>query len=157
MTGHLVLSTIHTNDARSSIDRLLGIGVEPYLISGAVKGIISQRLVRRICPHCKKSYKPDANELDSLQLPTNKDYTFYKGSGCPECFYTGYRGRIAVFEILVMNREIKNAIMQNDALGIDRALAKSGFTPILENCRELVYEGITTTKEVSRAISRTDY
>lgn len=157
MTGHLVLSTIHTNDARSSIDRLLGIGVEPYLISGAVKGIISQRLVRRICPHCRKAYTPDNSELEFLRLSKNKAFTFYKGSGCPECFYTGYRGRIAVFEILVMNRDIKNAIMQNDSVGIDKALEKSDFVPIIANCAELVLEGITTTKEVSRAVSRTDY
>ena len=157
MTGHLVLSTIHTNDARSSIDRLLGIGVEPYMISGSVKGIISQRLVRKICPHCKTPYQPEESELKLLQLPDDGEFTFYKGKGCPECFYTGYRGRQAVFEILVFNSEIKRAILRNDAIELEKAIAESGFVSILENCRELVYEGVTTTKEVSRAISRTDY
>lgn len=157
MTGHLVLSTIHTNDARSSVDRLLGIGVEPYLISGSVKGIISQRLVRKICPHCKTSYTPDENELETLRLPKNKNYTFYKGNGCPDCFYTGYRGRQAVFEILLFNGDIKRAILNNDGVELDKAIANSGFRPILENCCELVQEGITTVKEVARAVSRTDY
>ena len=122
MTGHLVLSTIHTNDARSSIDRLLGIGVEPYMISGSVKGIISQRLVRKICPHCKTAYKPDESELKALQLPETSEFTFYKGKGCPDCFFTGYRGRQAVFEILVFNSEIKRAIIKGDALELEKAI-----------------------------------
>ena len=157
MTGHLVLSTIHTNDAKSSIDRLLGIGVEPYLISGSVKGIISQRLVRRICPHCKKSYTPDSNELGLLGLKDDKEFTFYKGEGCPDCFYTGYRGRMAVFEILVFTSDFKRAILMNDPIALEKAIKDSDFRPILENCVELVLEGITTAKEVSRAVSRTDY
>ena len=157
MTGHLVLSTIHTNDAKSSIDRLLGIGVEPYLISGAVKGIISQRLVRRICPHCKTAYTPEESEIELLRLPKDQEYTFYKGKGCPECFYTGSRGRIAVFEILVFTHDIKSAILKDDPDLLEKAIEDSGFRPILENCQELVLEGITTTKDVSRAVSRTDY
>lgn len=157
MTGHLVLSTIHTNDAKSSIDRLLGIGVEPYLISGAVKGIISQRLVRRICPHCKTAYQPEESEVRLLRLPTNKNYTFYKGAGCSECFYTGSRGRIAVFEILVFTADIKRAILKGDTDALEKAIEASGFRPIIENCQELVLDGVTTTKDVSRAVSRTDY
>ena len=157
MTGHLVLSTIHTNDAKSSIDRLLGIGVEPYLIAGSVKGIISQRLVRRICPRCKMAYTPDETETKFLKLPSNRNYTFYRGQGCPECFYTGYRGRMAVFEILVFNSDIKRAISTNDPVALEKAIEASGFTPILENCRELVLDGVTSAKEVSRAVSRTDY
>ena len=157
LTGHLVLSTIHTNDARSSIDRLLGLGIEPYLIAGSVKGIISQRLVRRICPRCKMEYTPEDMEIEQLRLPKNRKYTFFKGKGCSDCFYTGYRGRMAVFEILMFNSEIKRAIMAGDPVGVDEAIDKSGFTPILDNCAELVLEGITSAKEVSRAVSRTDY
>lgn len=157
MTGHLVLSTIHTNDAKSSIDRLLGIGVEPYLISGAVKGIISQRLVRRICPHCKTEYVPDESELEMMRMKPASQVKFYKGEGCPECFYTGYRGRMAVFEILAFTADIKRAILVNDPVALEKAIEESGFNPILENCRELVLEGITTVQEVSRAVSRTDY
>ena len=157
MTGHLVLSTIHTNDAKSSIDRLLGIGVEPYLIAGSLKGIISQRLVRRICPKCKTSYKPDANELSLLRMQDDEEFTFYKGEGCADCFYTGYRGRMAVFEILTINTEMRRAIQKNDMVALEIAIENSEFRPILENCKELVLEGITTAREVSRAVSRTDY
>ncbi|MBR2046450.1 MAG: Flp pilus assembly complex ATPase component TadA [Agathobacter sp.] len=157
MTGHLVLSTIHTNDAKSSIDRLLGLGIEPYLISGSVKGIVSQRLVRRICPRCREEYTPDVTETNILKLPDTRKYTFFKGKGCPDCFYTGYRGRVAVFEILVFNADIKRAIMANDPIALEKAIAASGFVPIIENCRELVFEGVTSAKEVARAISRTDY
>ena len=157
MTGHLVLSTIHTNDAKSSIDRLLGIGVEPYLIAGSLKGIISQRLVRRICPKCKTSYKPDASELSLLRMQDDEDFTFYKGEGCADCFYTGYRGRMAVFEILTINTEMRRAIQKNDMVALEIAIENSEFRPILENCKELVLEGITTAREVSRAVSRTDY
>lgn len=157
MTGHLVLSTIHTNDAKSSIDRLLGIGVEPYLIAGSLKGIVSQRLVRRICPKCKTAYKPDASELSLLHMTDDEDFTFYKGQGCADCFYTGYRGRLAVFEILTINTEMRRAIQQNDMTALEIAIENSEFKPILENCKELVLEGITTAREVSRAVSRTDY
>lgn len=157
MTGHLVLSTIHTNDAKSSIDRLLGIGVESYLIAGSLKGIISQRLVRRICPKCKRAYKPDANELSLLRIKDDEDFTFYKGEGCADCFYTGYRGRLAVFEILTINTEMRRAIQKNDMVALEIAIENSEFKPILENCKELVLEGITTAREVSRAVSRTDY
>ena len=157
MTGHLVLSTIHTNDAKSSIDRLLGMGVEPYLISGALKGIISQRLVRRICPNCKTSYEPSAEEVGSLRLPTNRQYTFYKGTGCQDCFDTGYKGRLAVFEIMVLTADMKRAIQMNDPVALDNAIKASGFRPILENGIELVMEGITTVSEVNRAVARTDY
>jgi len=157
MTGHLVLSTIHTNDAKSSIDRLLGIGIEPYLISGSVKGIISQRLVRRICPKCKTSYTPDENELSLVKMRPRSAVTFYKGKGCPDCFYTGYSGRIAVFEILLFSQDVKRAIIQQDPVALDKAIAATGFVPIIENCQELVLEGVTTAREVSRAVSRTDY
>ena len=157
LTGHLVLSTIHTNDAKSSIDRLLGIGVEPFLVAGAVKGIISQRLVRRICPKCKIAYEPEESEIELLRLPKNRKYTFFKGAGCADCFQTGSKGRIAVFEILVLNQEIKHAIIQGDTVALDKAVEESGFRPIIMNCQELVLDGITTTKDVSRAVSRTDY
>lgn len=154
MTGHLVMTTIHTNDALSSIDRLLDIGVEPYLISGAVKGIISQRLVRRICPNCRQPYTPSEEEIDLLHLPHHQEYQFYKGAGCPECFQTGYRGRIAVFEILTMTPEIKQAIQSRSLAEMEEAVSKSMFQPIIENCAELVQNGTTTIDEVFRIIGR---
>jgi len=155
LTGHFVLSTLHTNDATSSITRLLGMDVEPYLISDSVKGIISQRLVRRICPHCKKPYKPVIDEVEFLGLDPNKEYTFYKGAGCPECFDSGYRGRIGLYEILVMNPDIKKAILSGDSTQLDPAVKSSGFQPIMVNAADLVQEGITTVNEVVRAIATT--
>lgn len=153
LTGHLVISTIHTNDAKSSVDRLLGMGVEPYLVADSVKGIVSQRLVRRICPSCRKEYTPDQNELRLLKLPADKQYTFYKGEGCAECFYSGYRGRIGVFEILTFNNAMRHAVAENNMRLLEEELEKSDFQPIINNCRDLVLEGVTTTSEISRAIS----
>lgn len=151
MTGHLVLSTIHTNNSVSSIDRLLDIGVEPYLIAGAVKGIVSQRLVRRVCPHCKKAYTPSLEEQAALGLRYG-DYTFYKGEGCGECFNTGYRGRMGVFEILEMNADIRRAIHSRSLKELELAMEKTDFHPMLENCRRLVLEGETSSEEVHRIL-----
>ncbi len=154
MTGHMVLTTIHTNDALSSIDRLLDIGVEPYLISGAVQGIISQRLVRKICPNCKKSYTPSQEELELLGLPLDGQYTFYHGKGCSDCFQTGYRGRTAVFEILTMTPEIRRAIHSRSLALMEEAVSKSTFHPIMENCADLVKNGVTTVEEILRVVGR---
>ena len=153
LTGHLVISTIHTNDAKSSVDRLLGMGVEPYLVADSVKGIVSQRLVRRICPNCRKPYKPDHGEISMMKLPTDREYKFYKGAGCAECFYSGYRGRIGVFEILTFNNEMRHAVAENNMRLLEEELAKSDFQPIIMNCQELVLDGTTSVAEINRAIS----
>ena len=100
----MVLSTVHTNDAIGTIERLIDIGVEPYLISSALKGIVSQRLVRRICPNCRREYTPTPDELDDLGLPTDEDWVFYRGAGCPNCFNTGYRGRVVASRISALLR-----------------------------------------------------
>lgn len=154
MTGHLVLTTIHTNDALSSIDRLLDIGVEPYLIAGAVRGIISQRLVRKICPRCRETYIPTQEEAALLGLSWNEDLRFYRGKGCSECFQTGYRGRTAVFEILTMTADIRRAIHRQNLKELEDAVRASTFHPILENCAQLVTEGVTSMEEVIRIIGR---
>ena len=156
ITGHVVLSTIHTNDSAGTIDRLIDIGVEPYLISGALKGVISQRLVRRICPHCKEEYTPDAEELESLGLSPKEKLKFYRGKGCPECYNTGYRGRIAVFEIMIVNSKIRSIILQRNCReAILEELAKEGsnYVSIQENGIRLVKEGITTSEEVLRVLN----
>lgn len=154
VTGHLVISTIHTNAALATIDRLLDIGVEPYLISAALNGVVSQRLVRRICPNCRTEYEPTAEELESLALDKNAGHKFYKGKGCPNCFGTGYRGRTGVFEILVIDRAIRtaisNGIKQEELLRIAKGTGK--FVTMAENCRRLVLEGITTVSEAKRTI-----
>ena len=156
ITGHLVLSTLHTNDAPSAVDRLRDVGVEPWLISGALRGVVSQRLVRRICPHCKRAYHPASDELALLGLDDAPDLVFYKGEGCPDCHHTGYAGRRAVFEILMIDaplRRLINAGASADELA-DEA-RRHGFTTMRERCRDLVLRGETTAEEAARTISST--
>ena len=156
ITGHLVLSTLHTNDAPSAVDRLRDVGVEPWLISGALRGVVSQRLVRRICPHCKRAYHPASDELALLGLDDAPDLVFYKGEGCPDCHHTGYTGRRAVFEILMLDaplRRLINAGASADELA-DEA-RRHGFTTMRERCRDLVLRGETTAEEAARTISST--
>ena len=153
VTGHLVLSTLHTGDAVSTLDRLADMDIEPYMLATAIKGIVSQRLVRRICPHCRRSYKPTPEELLRVGLPADFTGDFYKGQGCSECFNSGYRGRIVVAEALAINAEISECIhrqVPRDEL-MD-AVMRSGFEPIDMNARQLVVEGITTVDELIRTI-----
>lgn len=159
ITGHLVLSTVHTNDAVSTLDRLVDIGLEPYIIASALKGIISQRLVRRICPNCRREYTPNDEELSRLGLTPEeaRGQPFYHGDGCSECLGTGYRGRTAVFEILVMNAEISRKFRERASRDeLMAAIQRSGFKSILEDCRRLVMEGVTTMDEAYRILHSTD-
>ena len=159
ITGHVVLSTIHTNDAVGTIDRLKDIGVEPYLISSALRGVISQRLVRRICPQCRKAYTPTEEELDTLGLKPDINMEFYRGEGCPNCFDTGYRGRIAVFEMLPITRRVRTMIADGSSRAqIEEELKspEAGFVSLRENALRLVKEGITTSSEITRVINEED-
>ncbi len=159
ITGHVVISTIHTNDAVGTIERLEDIGVEPYLVSSALRGVISQRLVRRICPRCRTAYTPDEDELADLGLPNEEGVQFYKGAGCPECFDTGYHGRIAVFEMLIITGRVRRMIAEGASRGeIEAELKKpeSGFVSLRENALRLVREGVTTSSELLRVISEED-
>lgn len=156
ITGHLVLSTLHTNDAVSVIDRLEDIGVEPYLISSALRGVISQRLVRKICPHCKKAYKPNAEELEMLGMPEDSDAVFYRGEGCQECFHTGTRGRRAVFEILTLNSHLRRMVSNKaDSETVKETALREGFVTMKENCRRLVLRGEISAAEAAKAINST--
>lgn len=158
ITGHVVLSTIHTNDAVGTIERLEDIGVEPYLIATALRAVISQRLVRRICPKCKKSYEATDEEVRRLGLSTEHKHIFYRGEGCADCFNTGYRGRIGVFEILEITPKIRPLISQQagrSAIEQELASAHSEFKTLRENAIQLVEEGITTAEEVQRVIYET--
>ena len=160
ITGHLVLSTIHTNDALSTIDRLLDIGVEPYLISSALNGVVSQRLVRCICPNCRQEYTPTPEERMDIGLSAeDSSHRFYRGGGCASCFGTGYRGRIAVFEILMLERKLKAAIaarVRPEELA-DMVRKSGHFITLAENCRRLVLEGVTTIEEARRITNSADY
>ena len=155
ITGHLVLSTLHTNDAPSAVDRLRDVGVEPWLISGALRGVVSQRLVRRICPHCKRAYHPASDELALLGLDDAPDLVFYKGEGCPDCHHTGYTGRRAVFEILMIDAPLRRLITAGaSADELADGARRHGFT-MRERCRDLVLRGETTAEEAARTISST--
>ncbi len=152
ITGHLVLSTIHTNDALSTIDRLKDIGVEPYLISGAVNGIISQRLVRRICPDCQQEYDPNPEERMDIGMNDSAASRVSRGAGCSRCFGTGYRGRIAVFEILALSHTLRLAVNRNASREeLEEIIRREGrFVSLAENVRRLVLEGTTTVEEARR-------
>ena len=149
MTGHLVLTTVHTEDAVSAIDRLRDLGVEPYLIGGSLRGVVSQRLVRKICPNCREEYTPDAEIIDLAGInPLNKH--FYKGKGCYMCFDSGYKGRTGVFEILTIDSFLRDQISKGINGNELRKLVSEGgsFTPMIVNGRDLVEKGVTTVDEI---------
>ncbi|MDD2955842.1 MAG: GspE/PulE family protein [Oscillospiraceae bacterium] len=158
LTGHLVLSTVHTNDAISTIDRLLDIGVAPYLISGALKGIISQRLVRKVCEHCRTEYTPTEEELSSVGLQGAQGMHFYRGVGCPHCFHTGYRGRTGVFEILIVDQDLRRALSARAPRAeLEAIIRRNGsFMALEDNCRRLVASGVTSIEEARRTINSAD-
>ena len=154
ITGHLVISTLHTNDAVSTISRLVDIGVEPYMISSALRGVVSQRLVRKICPHCRKAYTPTEEEKRMVGIPENEDVIFYKGEGCQECGRTGYRGRRGVFEILTLDAALRREIANNaSSEELTKTALENGFVTMKDNCRRLVLEGVTTVAEAAKAIN----
>jgi type IV pilus assembly protein PilB len=149
ITGHLVLSTIHTNDAVSSISRLVDMGIEPYLLSSSMVGIVAQRLVRRICPKCKTSYRPDHNEMMLLKL--REPTPLYRGAGCQACNFTGYSKRIAIHEIVKINKDMRELINRRATLDQMRAAAsRYGTTTLRDNCVRLVMDGVSTTEELLR-------
>ncbi|MDH7598365.1 MAG: type II secretion system ATPase GspE [Sedimentisphaerales bacterium] len=153
LTGHLVFTTLHTNDAPSSIARLLDLGVEPYLLTATLEGVVAQRLVRRICTFCKTEYEPTDDQLFELQLTRDqiKGRKFYYGRGCSRCNNTGYKGRIAIFEIMVLNDEIRSLIMEKASTNVLRVAAqKAGMRLLRENGLAAIYDGITTIDEVVR-------
>lgn len=154
ITGHLVISTLHTNDAVSTISRLVDIGVEPYMISSALRGVVSQRLVRKICPHCRKAYTPTEEEKRMVGIAENEDVTFYKGEGCQECGRTGYRGRRGVFEILTLDAALRREVANNaSSEELTKTALENDFVTMKDNCRRLVLEGVTTVAEAAKAIN----
>jgi len=154
LTGHLVLSTLHTNDSASAVTRLIDMGIEPYLISSSVVAVMAQRLVRVICPHCKSIYKPD-EEIISLWQDSEKvsapDTLFYKGTGCKECLETGYLGRTGIFELLVVDDEIKELISKKCGSHIIKeAAVKKGMSTLRDDGLRKALAGETTLEELCR-------
>ena len=162
LTGHLVLSTLHANDASSTIARLDEMGVEPFMVSASLIGIISQRLLRRVCDSCKEAYRPDEQELGRFGLMASREtkVTFFKAHHpeqqetiCPNCKGSGYRGRVGVYEVLRVHEDMATAISRGATTDVIRQLAlESGMVTLLGYSLELVRQGLTTLEEVGRMI-----
>jgi general secretion pathway protein E len=153
LTGHIVFSTLHTNDASAALTRLLDLGLDAYLINAAVIGCIAQRLVRNICPHCKVQYMPDYEEIKALGLDSyiRPEQPLWKGRGCDHCRQTGYYGRTGIFEILPYDTEVKDAIRKNIDLGDLREMVrKKGVRSLFDDGMARVVHGVTTVEEVLR-------
>ena len=151
LTGHIVFTTLHTNDAPTAIARILDLGIEPFLITATLEGIISQRLVRRICNKCKTTYEPTEVQLIELGLTPDKlnGKKFYYGRGCSKCNNTGYRGRTALFEIMVFNDELRELVMEQASTNLLRnAGQKTGMKLLRDNGLAAIYDGVTTIDEV---------
>ncbi len=151
LTGHLVFTTLHTNDAPSAIARLLDLGMEPFLITATLEGIVAQRLVRKICKICKEPYEPTEEQLLELGLTPDsvRGKTFYYGRGCDQCNNTGYRGRIGIFEIMIFNDELRELVMNHASTNVLRnAARKNGMRMLREKGLNAVYNGLTTIEEV---------
>jgi len=150
LTGHLVFSTLHTNDSATSVTRLLDMGIEPFLVASSVVGVVAQRLVRKVCPYCKESYRPSLEELRELGIEDFSGY-FYRGKGCENCMGTGYLGRTAIYEILVVDGRIRKAILENrDSDEIKEIAVKAGMKTLRMDGAEKVKMGVTTPEEVLR-------
>lgn len=151
ITGHLVVSTLHTNSAASTITRLADMGIEPYLIADSTIGVIAQRLVRRLCPECKRQKKADEEELELLQLAPDADVTIYEPCGCPRCDGAGFRGRIGVYEIMEVTQSLKSIISKNgSAEEIKKKALEEGMSTLRMSATRYVLEGITSVQEMMR-------
>ena len=155
ITGHLVFSTIHTNDAVSSINRLVDMGLEPYMVSSALVGVVAQRLVRRICTNCRKAYDADPDLIEQFNFEPGQK--LYKGEGCTDCNGSGYKGRIAIHEVVVITRGMKTLLEKRAPEDEMRVLAvKEGTQMLMDSALALVVEGITTIAEANRVAYSVD-
>ena len=151
ITGHLVVSTLHTNSSASTITRLADMGVEPYLIADSVVGVIAQRLVRRLCPNCKKPHIITEEEAEILGVKTKEQVQIYEPCGCPQCDNMGYKGRIGVYEIMEMTQDLKTIISKNgSAEAIKEQAIKNGMHTLRMSASEYVLSGITSFNEMMK-------
>ena len=151
LTGHLVFSTLHTNDAPSAITRLIDMGVEPFLIASSIEGILAQRLVRRICDNCRQEYTPAQKKLDELGISPDaaRSKKFYRGRGCDNCNNSGYKGRAGIFELLVLNEDLRDMILDRaPAIELRVQAIKSGMRTLREDGLLKVSRGVTTLDEL---------
>ena len=159
LTGHVVFTTLHTNDAPSSVARLLDMGIEPFLITATVEGIVAQRLVRKICENCKTQFEPSETQLMELQLTPDdvKGKKFHYGRGCSKCNGTGYKGRIGIFEIMVFTDDIRDLIMDQASTNVLRSAGmKNGMRLLRDNGLVAIYDGITTIDEIAKGTMMED-
>ena len=150
LTGHLVFSTLHTNDAASAITRLIDMGIEPFLVASSVIAIVAQRLVRVLCPRCKEPYEPDTESLIDAGIPRNavNGQPIYRRKGCNSCMNTGYRGRTGIFEIMIMDEGVKKLILRtSDSNQINDEAVRGGMSTLVQDGARRVLEGITTIEE----------
>ena len=153
LTGHLVLSTLHTNDSVSSITRLMDMGIPSYLVSSTVIGVVAQRLVRRLCPECKQSYKPGPEEKMFLDLNGDKDIYKINENGCENCDFTGYKGRLAIQEVLIVDEKVEEMITNSASEAeIKKYAVKNGMITLTEDGKEKVKDGLTSYQEIARLI-----
>ncbi len=157
LTGHLVLSTLHTNDAASTVTRMVDMGVEPFLISSSIIGALAQRLARKICDNCREPYTPPRDKLLGFgfdpDLPENRDVVFYHGVGCEQCRHTGYYGRIGIFELMVMNAEIAELVVKRaTANDVKEAALAAGMQTLQMDGFQKVLMGITDVEELTRVV-----
>ncbi|MBU1061772.1 MAG: Flp pilus assembly complex ATPase component TadA [Candidatus Omnitrophica bacterium] len=153
LTGHLIFSTLHTNDAVSAVTRLVDMGIKPYLVASTVQGILAQRLVRTICPSCREAYKISEEEkmILSLTPEETKDLELFKGKGCPSCNFTGFKGRIGIFELLTLSDKVRDMVLNDiPSSEILRSAKASGFRTLKEDGLEKVKRGYTSIQEVMR-------
>ncbi len=157
MTGHQVYSTLHTNSAIGAIPRLLDIGILPDIMAGNIIGIIAQRLVRVLCPHCKYSYHPDHTERHLLGLRQQDDVTLYRAAGCDFCFHQGYKGRLAIMELLKMDSDLDDLVARRASIrDLRNAAQEKGFRPLASDGLARVLQGITSLSEIARVVDLTD-
>jgi type II secretory ATPase GspE/PulE/Tfp pilus assembly ATPase PilB-like protein len=151
LTGHLVFSTLHTNDAASSLTRLVDMDIEPFLISSSVIGILAQRLVRTLCDKCKEKYSPGEDVLKDLGMEVSPGAEFYRGIGCSQCKNTGYLGRVGIFELLLINEEIRKMVnSKKSADEIKKKAIEIGMRTLRDDGLDKIRKGITTIDEVLR-------
>lgn len=153
LTGHLVLSTLHTNDSAGAITRLLDMGVEPYLVASAVSGVLAQRLIRTICPACKTLYYTSVAVKEELGIHRDDNFQLARGRGCEECYDSGYKGRVGIYELLCVDEPLKNLVLNNPTTDSVRALREqSGLPSLRQEGYQRVRERLTTIEEVARAV-----
>jgi len=153
LTGHLVLATLHTNDAPSAVTRMIQMGAKNYMVADSLIGVVAQRLVRRICPYCKTEYTPVKEEIEMIKPFLKEEIKFYKGTGCKECGFTGYIGREMISEVLVVNDTISHLIAINkDKMEILNAAKQYGFVEMIEDGINKIKQGITTLDEILRVV-----